>query len=134
MDVGFTPRSRALSRRIPRIIKRIVLIRNYALLSFIEQILSDSGCIVLALCELRGDIINIEVKSITPREVEIMTIVIKQAISGPSYFEATTDLGTIARDNKEDLVATLKWIFGWKNIRVKTELADITDRSALPTF
>ena len=63
-----------------------------------------------------------------------MTIVIKQAISGPSYFEATTDLGTIARDNKEDLVATLKRIFGWKSIRIKTELADITDRSALPTF
>ena len=63
-----------------------------------------------------------------------MTIVIKQAISGPSYFEATTEFGTMARDNKEDLVATLKWIFGWKNVRVKTELVEITDRKALPNW
>ena len=63
-----------------------------------------------------------------------MTIIIKQATTGAPYFETTTKFGTIARDNKEDLVATVKWIFGWNNVKIKTELAEIIDRSALPTF
>ena len=59
------------------------------------------------------------------------TITIKQATTGTPYFEANTRFGTMCREKKEELIATLRWVFG-HDVEFRTVLAEINNRKAFP--